>query len=150
MINYAIYESTGRIVQMGSCLPDHLSAQLTTFPGCYVIEIDDLDENAYISGGRMVQMPERPSKHHEFDYASGQWIGPPADAMAKFKAIAEAEGVIASSLKYLSDTDWYAVRLAEAGTPIPEEVIVARAAARVAISEARSLISNLTQEPQNG
>ncbi len=36
---------------------------------------------------------------------------------------------------YLSSTDWYVVRQAETGTPIPQEILDARAAARLAIVE---------------
>ena len=34
------------------------------------------------------------------------------------------------ALKFLANTDWYVVRLAETGTPIPEDILAARAAAR--------------------
>lgn len=34
------------------------------------------------------------------------------------------------ALAYLRDTDWYVTRLAETGTPIPEDVLAARAEAR--------------------
>lgn len=37
------------------------------------------------------------------------------------------------SLAYLESTDWMVVRFAETGVPIPEEVLAARAAARLAI-----------------
>lgn len=34
------------------------------------------------------------------------------------------------ALKYLAETDWYVVRFAETGKPIPEDILAARAAAR--------------------
>ena len=34
------------------------------------------------------------------------------------------------ALKYLAETDWYVVRFAETGEPIPEDILAARAAAR--------------------
>ena len=33
--------------------------------------------------------------------------------------------------KYLSETDWYVTRQAEIGTPIPEDVLLKRAQARI-------------------
>jgi hypothetical protein len=36
--------------------------------------------------------------------------------------------------EYLSSTDWYAARLAETGTPIPEEILEKRQAARQLLS----------------
>ena len=41
-----------------------------------------------------------------------------------------AEQAKAEALRYLADTDWYAVRLTETGVAIPEEVSIKRAEAR--------------------
>ena len=41
----------------------------------------------------------------------------------------------ARSRKYLNDTDWYVIRFAETGEPVPEEITAARAEARLAIKE---------------
>jgi hypothetical protein len=38
--------------------------------------------------------------------------------------------VAGRALQYLTSTDWYAIRLAETGIPIPEDVVLARAEAR--------------------
>lgn len=45
----------------------------------------------------------------------------------------EQEKVNAEALAYLSSTDWYAIREAETGVLMPEDVKTARAAARAAI-----------------
>ena len=37
------------------------------------------------------------------------------------------------ALEYLASTDWYVVRLIETGKPIPEDILLAREAARAAI-----------------
>jgi hypothetical protein len=42
-----------------------------------------------------------------------------------------------SLLAYLASTDWYAVRFAETGQAIPEDVVTQRAEARARISEMR-------------
>lgn len=52
----------------------------------------------------------------------------------------EAAGLSA----YLASTDWYAVRYAETGTKIPEEIKTARASARSRISEIRALLDTTT------
>jgi len=52
-------------------------------------------------------------------------------------ALATAKATIAIDEAYLASTDWYAVRYAEAGTAIPDEVKAKRAAARTEISELR-------------
>lgn len=36
---------------------------------------------------------------------------------------------------YLASTDWYIIRMQEAGTPVPQEILSARAAARLSIVE---------------
>lgn len=38
---------------------------------------------------------------------------------------------ITNAKKYLSETDWYVTRQAETGTPIPEDVLLKRAQARI-------------------
>ena len=37
----------------------------------------------------------------------------------------------AEALRYLGETDWYVVRFAETGKPIPEDILADRAAARL-------------------
>jgi hypothetical protein len=43
---------------------------------------------------------------------------------------------------YLSSTDWYAIRQADEGTPIPPEIKTKRAEARIEISELRETLSS--------
>ena len=42
-----------------------------------------------------------------------------------------AESERAGALRYLAETDWYVVRFAETGKPIPEDILADRAAARL-------------------
>lgn len=44
---------------------------------------------------------------------------------------------IAELERYLTRTDWYAIRYAETGEEIPAEILAARGAARIKISELR-------------
>jgi hypothetical protein len=39
------------------------------------------------------------------------------------------------SLSYLKETDWYVVRMSETNAKVPDKILKARAAARVAIKE---------------
>lgn len=50
---------------------------------------------------------------------------------------------IAELQAYLSSTDWYAVRYAETGVGVPEDVKAKRQAARVEIDELREVINEL-------
>ena len=52
-------------------------------------------------------------------------------------AVRERDEAIAALTAYLSSTDWYAVRYAETGVAIPEDLSARRAAARARISELR-------------
>lgn len=45
----------------------------------------------------------------------------------------EQEATNTAALKVLAESDWYVTRLAETGVAIPEEVLTARAAARLSI-----------------
>lgn len=49
------------------------------------------------------------------------------------------EDKVAARKKYLAETDWYAVRLAETGKPIPEDILSARQAARNEIDALREV-----------
>ena len=68
---------------------------------------------------------------------NGQWY---LEGMApeKPQAVINAE-LIAKYQKYLDDTDWYVVRNAETGVPVPEEITAARANARCEINRLRDL-----------
>lgn len=55
------------------------------------------------------------------------------DKAAAEKAQAQ-ERMRAKARRYLTETDWYVIRAADTGTPIPEPVRVARAAARALLS----------------
>lgn len=52
-----------------------------------------------------------------------------------------AEARIADLRHHLDSTDWYAARLAETGTPIPEEVRARRQSAREEIDELRAVLA---------
>ncbi len=43
---------------------------------------------------------------------------------------------------YLTSTDWYVIRFADEGTPIPSEIQTKRAESRIEISELREMISS--------
>jgi hypothetical protein len=46
-------------------------------------------------------------------------------------AVSEARNL--DALRYLASTDWYVARMAETGTPIPDDILAARAAARSSV-----------------
>lgn len=62
-------------------------------------------------------------------------------APEKPQSIIDAER-IAELQKYLDETDWYAVRFAETGVEIPDEIKAERQAAREEISRLRSEVDN--------
>ena len=53
-----------------------------------------------------------------------------------------AEQRISELISYLKYTDWYVIRFAEEGTPIPDEIRVNRHSARTEISELRKITNN--------
>lgn len=58
-----------------------------------------------------------------------------AEQIAAENAERAAEAERAAARAYLAETDWYAVRLAETGKPVPPAIGEARAAARRVLSE---------------
>ena len=51
---------------------------------------------------------------------------------------------------YLTSTDWYAIRCADEGTPIPADIKTKRAEARVEISQLRETLSASEQDVNSG
>ena len=80
-----------------------------------------------------------------YDGVTGQYRASNADHELSADQIAEIEAYIASvgpdlteqakmdALMYLAETDWYAIRQAETGKAIPQDVLDKRAAARLVI-----------------
>lgn len=60
---------------------------------------------------------------------------PPTEEEIKQQRLAELE-------RYLQTTDWYAVRFADSGTPIPEEIKSKRQKAREEISTLREILNS--------
>lgn len=58
-----------------------------------------------------------------------------AAELAAQEAIMAKEARNLDALRYLQETDWYVARLAETGTPIPDDIRVARAAARNSVED---------------
>lgn len=55
------------------------------------------------------------------------------EQIAAAAAEAEAESARANARAYLAETDWYLVRFAETGVPVPVDVATARATARAVL-----------------
>lgn len=60
---------------------------------------------------------------------------PPTEEEIKQQRLAELE-------RYLQTTDWYAIRFADSGTPVPEEIKSKRQKAREEISTLREILNS--------
>ena len=99
-----------------------------------IIETVKLQDSGYLVNGNM-SVPNDPANRH---YVMVQeWIAEgntPAPEFTDAEIAANAQAVINSdSLAYLASTDWYVTRQAETGVDIPQDILTARAEARVAI-----------------
>ena len=94
-----------------------------------------LQTSGYLVNGNM-SVPSDPANRH---YVMVQeWIAQegntPAPEFTDAEIVANAQAVInGDSLAYLASTDWYVTRQAETGVAIPQDILTARAEARVAI-----------------
>ena len=71
-----------------------------------------------------IEVPTRPSTGLDI-WKGGEW-----------NAAKPTQSVINDqSLDYLKSTDWYVVRMSETNVKVPDKILKARAAARVAIKE---------------
>lgn len=71
-MNYAVVDSDGRIVRIGSCIESDLALQ--GGPGLTVIETNENPKNCYYKDGQFLSMGKRPSNFHQFDYSNGRWF----------------------------------------------------------------------------
>jgi len=93
-----------------------------------------LQDSGYLINGNM-SVPNDPANRH---YVMVQeWIvegNTPAPEFTDAEIAANAQAKVNSeSLAYLASTDWYVTRQAETGVDIPQDILTARAEARVAI-----------------
>jgi len=93
-----------------------------------------LQTSGYLINGNM-NVPNDPANRH---YVMVQeWIAEgntPAPEFTDAEIAANAQSKVNSeSLAYLASTDWYVTRQAETGVDIPQDILTARAEARVAI-----------------
>ena len=99
------------------------------------IETVKLQSSGYLINGNM-SVPNDPANRH---YVMVQdWIAQegntPAPEFTDAEIAANAQALVNSeSLAYLASTDWYVTRQAETGVDIPQDILTARAEARVAI-----------------
>ena len=74
----------------------------------------------------------------DWDTATGTFLGTrPAYEPTENDKLQTEMGEL---LSYLSSTDWYAIRLADAGEVIPDDIKTKRSGARTRISEIRELL----------
>lgn len=118
--DFVLYEAeTGRILYSGrSSLPRQLAE-----PGQQVLVGTKVDDVAghYVRDGALRKMPERPSAHHDFNYATDQWEANPARAWQEIRMERD---------RRLTATDWVVLRAADQGEPVPQAWLDYRQALR--------------------
>jgi hypothetical protein len=131
MMYFAVCETgTGKVTRTGVTSSDNADEQ--ALDGEFVVVTDGSisdDTHYYREGEGWKTYPERPENiRSEFDFASQVWVVLPEIQKSQSE-------VNAISRQYLSDTDWYVVRMMETGEPIPNDILQLRAEARTAIIE---------------
>ncbi|WP_396190114.1 phage tail assembly chaperone [Flavobacterium sp.] len=72
MIQYTIYlESTGQILCTGTTVSEDDILEMLTEGQAYIKTLGS--EFQYVTNNTLVDMPERPSNNHIFNYATKQW-----------------------------------------------------------------------------
>lgn len=95
-----------------------------------VIEDDGSDWFAAENNGKLAEVQAYLVSHPE---ALQPEPTPPAPTPEQLK-----EREIAEKLAYLASTDWYVIRYADSGVPVPDDIKAARAAARLRIDELKA------------
>ena len=113
MISFLIHDSSGRILRRGFCAADMLALQPRT--GEHLLVASSAEIDRHIAAGRISDAPV------------------PTPGASPPPSVAEIE-----AQRQLAATDWYALRLAETGRPMPAEIRGARAEARATLSRLRA------------
>lgn len=116
MTTMARYDAAGRYVWVGSMGWDrHVP------PNAYVGEVSPESQYHDIPNNRPVDMPPKPSPHHDFDYRTKQWVANTDKAWA-------AARQRRSSL--LTQTDWRVTKALETGDTLAQDWLDYRQALR--------------------
>jgi hypothetical protein len=115
------------ILRWGSCAPDAIAAQAHN-PGEVAVAAD----LTVIDAAGALEPDAARLTAFVFDPGTraAAVIPPSADQVDALRDVAAAHA-------FLDDTDWYVVRQAETGVPVPTEITTTRAAARETISRRR-------------
>jgi len=97
---YAIYDSKGRILQSIECPAGKIEKIAN---GMSYIETSCNDATHYIENDQPVPFPKRPSKDHEFDYDSKQWVDTKSEEIRAQEAI---DGLRKQRNALLYQSDW--------------------------------------------
>jgi hypothetical protein len=89
--------------------------------GKYHGKVEPLSQYHDILNDHPVDMPERPSIHHVFDYTNKQWVASPDLAWASVKQ---------QRARLLAGSDWMVTKATEYGQSVPPEWIAYRQALR--------------------
>lgn len=83
--NFIIYKQSGEILRTGTCAPFDYENQAQD--GELIMEGLINQSTQYIFDGSVIDLPEKPSQYHEFNYANKVWQlnTARADMDAKFK-----------------------------------------------------------------
>lgn len=73
-MKFIVYSESGKILRTVICSATDAHAQAGA--GEFFVEGEADDALQYISNGRVVDMPSKPSKFHQFDYTTKKWIDP--------------------------------------------------------------------------
>lgn len=123
MINYVQYLPSGQIVAYGVTQASAIEGQ----EGFMVCEPYVRNDTHYVADGQLVEMPQRPSKHHKFNYTTKEWE---QDLEAAWN------DVRIQRQRLLLESDWTALQ----GVPMSEELKQAWASYRQALRD-------VTQQP---
>lgn len=110
MIDFTIFDQRGKILRSGSAAESQINLQLgnAEFVLC---EASDPDTQ-YVIDGYVIDLPTRPSAHHDFDYEISRWV---IDEARAWKAVRLMRDEL------MSATDWRVARAAEQGESLNAE-----------------------------
>jgi len=123
MSSFYLYDDDGRIHLTGYC-PESM-IHLQERPGFHLGLGDAVFGKQYVDGGRLVDIPERPSPHHKFSYTTKQWE---PDHAAAWSAVRSRRNQL------LQESDW---------TQLPDVPI----ATKEAWAEYRQALRDITEQP---
>lgn len=111
-------KATGRVVSSGTA---QMPERMVTDTLDVLVGASAVPNESYVQAGAVVNVSQKPSQFHDFDWSAKQWVANPESAWYSIKK---------QRARLLAASDWMVTKAAESGQTVPPEWVAYRQALR--------------------